>query len=68
MVEANITGIKLIKVYSIITTSIAKMTPAMGVLKEAEMAAAVPHATSTLRLLLGRRICWPSPLAAAAPK
>ena len=42
-------------VYSIITTSMAKMTPATGVLKEAEIPAAVPQATSTRRLLWGRR-------------
>ena len=35
------------------TTSIAKITPAIGVLKEAEIAAAVPQATSVLMLLLG---------------
>ncbi len=68
MVEAKITGIKLIRVYSIITTSMAKITPAMGVLNEAEIPAAVPQATNTRKLLLGSRSFSPNPLEAAAPK
>ena len=65
---AMITGRKLAIVYSIITTSMAKMTPAMGVLKELASAAAVPQATSVLMPSLGSRSHWPSRLAAAAPK
>ena len=52
--DAMMTGMKLAMVYSIITTSIAKMTPAIGVLKEAPMAAAEPHATRVRMLLFGR--------------
>ena len=55
-------------VYSIITTSMAKITPEMGVLKEAEMAAAQPQATSVRMLLLGSRIHCPSRLEKAAPR
>ncbi len=40
----------------------------MGVWKEAEMAAAVPQATSTRRLLWGSLSRWPRPLTAAAPR
>ena len=65
---AMITGRKLAMVYSIITTSMAKMTPAMGVLKELAKAAAVPQATSVLMPSLGSRSHWPSRLAVAAPK
>ena len=68
MQAARMTGMKPTMVYSIITTSMAKMTPAMGVLKEAAIPAAVPQATSTRRLLWGRRSSWPRPLEAAAPR
>ena len=51
--EARITGMKPAIVYSMTMTSIENMTPATGVLKEAEIAAAAPHPTSTLTLLLG---------------
>ena len=64
---ARITGTKPATVYSIMTTSIAKITPAIGVLKEAAMAAAVPQADITLRLLLGKRRPAPNRLLAAAP-
>ena len=66
--EAMMTGMKEITEYSIITTSMAKMTPAIGVLKEADIAAAVPQPTSVRILLFGRRMRWPSTLAAAAPR
>ena len=59
---------KLAMVYSIITTSMAKMTPAMGVLKLLAIAAAVPQATIVRMLLLGKREARPSRLAAVAPK
>ena len=39
---AMMMGMKLTIAYSIITTSMAKMTPAIGVLKDAPIAAAVP--------------------------
>ena len=51
---------KLAMVYSIMTTSIAKMTPAIGVLKDAAIAAAVPQPTRARILLLGSRNNWPS--------
>jgi len=49
------TGAKLSIEYSIITTSMEKMTPASGVLKEADIAAAMPQAAKVLRLLFGSR-------------
>ena len=55
-------------VYSMSTTSIAKMTPASGVLKDAAMAAAVPQATNVRKLLVDCRKVEPSRLDAAAPK
>ena len=61
-------GVKPAMVYSIITTSMAKMTPEIGVLKEAEMAAAQPQATSVRMLLFGSRIHWPIRLEKAAPR
>src|SRR5690554_3879508 len=61
-------GVNPAMVYSIITTSMAKITPEMGVLNEAEMAAAQPQATRVRMLLLGRRIHWPSRLENAAPR
>jgi len=66
--EARMTGMKLAMVYSIITTSMAKMTPAIGVLNEPAMAAAVPQATSVRTLLLGSSNAWPIRLDAAAPR
>ena len=59
---------KLAMVYSTITTSMAKMTPASGVLKDAAMAAALPQATSERTQLLGTANAWPSRLDAAAPR
>ena len=53
--------------YSIMTTSIANMTPAIGVLKDAAMEAAVPHATNVLKLLFGSLNSCPSKLLLAAP-
>ncbi len=66
--EARITGVKLPMVYSIITTSMAKITPASGVLKEAPMAAAIPQATRVRILLLGRWSHLPAIPPEAAPK
>lgn len=63
-----ITGMKLPIVNSIITTSMAKITPAMGVLNEPAMAAAVPQATSVRMLWLGSENAWPSRLELAAPR
>ena len=68
LTEARIIGVKPAMVYSIITTSMAKMTPEIGVLKEAEMAAAQPQATSVRMLLFGSRIHWPIRLEKAAPR
>src|SRR5215470_4611009 len=65
---ARITGAKPITVYSISTTSMAKATPASGVLNDAAIAAAAPHATSTRRLLFGSPMRWPATLALAAPR
>ena len=45
----TMTGTKPTTVYSINTTSIAKTTPASGVLKDAAIAAALPQATSVRR-------------------
>ena len=59
---------KLAMVYSIITTSMAKMTPAIGVLNDAPMAAAEPQATNVRTLLLGSRKASPSRLEVAAPR
>ena len=67
LTAARITGVKPTSVYSIITTSMAKMTPAMGVLNEAAIAAAVPQATRMRMLLFGRCNHWPNRLALAAP-
>ena len=65
---AMITGTKPRIVYSISTTSMAKITPASGVLKEAAMAAAAPQATR-LRSSSGRTSkAWPTKLDAAAPR
>ncbi|MEJ2575697.1 MAG: chloride channel protein, partial [Gammaproteobacteria bacterium] len=47
---------KLATVYSSITTSSAKMTPARGVLKEAAMPAAVPQPTRVRMALLGSAV------------
>ena len=55
-------------VYSIITTSMAKMTPDIGVLNEAEIAAAQPQATRVRMLLFGNRIHCPIRLENAAPR
>ena len=52
-------GMKLTIAYSIITTSMAKMTPAIGVLNEAPIAAAVPQATSVRTQLSGSRNASP---------
>ena len=52
--EAIMTGVKPIMLYSSMTTSIAKITPAIGVLNDAAIAPAVPHPTIRRRLLLGR--------------
>ena len=68
LTAARITGIKPLMVYSIITTSMAKMTPANGVLNEAAMAPAEPHAIRIRILLLGSRIFCPSKLPPAAPR
>ena len=51
---ARITGAKLTMEYSIMTTSIEKMTPASGVLNEAAIAAAMPQAASVRLLLFGK--------------
>ena len=61
-------GMNVLMLYSIIITSMAKMTPAMGVLNEAEMAAAQPHPVRMRTLLLGKRAHWPSKLPPAAPR
>lgn len=61
-------GVKPAIVYSIITTSMAKMTPEIGVLNEADMAAAQPHATRVRILLFGSLIHCPIRLENAAPK
>ena len=50
------------------TTSIAKITPAIGVLKLEAIAAAVPQATIVRMLLLGSFDFCPNKLAAVAPK
>ena len=68
LTAARMMGVNPAMVYSIITTSMAKITPEMGVLNEAEMAAAQPQATRVRMLLLGRRIHWPSRLENAAPR
>ena len=61
-------GIKLAMVYSIKMTSMAKITPAKGVLNDAAMAAAAPQPTKTRMLLFGRRTHCPSMLALEAPR
>ncbi len=66
--DAIITGINPAMVYSINITSIEKITPAIGVLNDAEMAAATPQPTKVLWQLLGRCSRCPSWLAAPAPK
>ena len=68
VIVANITGINPPTVYSNITTSIAKITPAIGVLNDAAMAAAMPQPTSRRILLLGSISFCPSKLLAAAPR
>ncbi len=64
----RMTGMNDPIVYSIITTSMAKMTPAMGVLNDPPMAAAVPQATRVRKALLGSSRAWPRRLALAAPR
>ena len=64
----RITGIKPVMVYSIKMASIAKMTPARGVLNDAAIAAATPQAVSVRKLLLGNLSCWPNKLELAAPR
>ena len=68
MAAARMTGMKLARVYSIITTSRAKMTPASGVLKDAAMPAAVPQPTRVRMLLFGSDSHWPMKLPLAAPR
>ena len=68
LTAANITGVKPTIVYSIRITSIAKITPARGVLKEAAIPAAAPQATKVRILLLGKCKVCPIKLALAAPK
>src|SRR5690554_1462403 len=68
LTAARIMGVNPAMVYSIITTSMAKITPAIGVLNDADMAAAQPHATRVRMLLLGKRIHCPMRLENAAPK
>lgn len=68
LTAARITGVKPVMVYSIMMTSMEKITPASGVLNEAAMAAAAPQATSTRMLLFGIRNFCPSKLAVAAPR
>ncbi len=53
LTAARMTGINPAMVYSINTTSMAKITPASGVLNDAAMAAATPQAASMRRLLFG---------------
>ena len=50
------------------TTSIAKITPARGVLKAAAIAAATPQAIKIRTLLFGTLSCLPSMLPEVAPK
>src|SRR5690554_5033719 len=68
LTAARMMGVKPAMVYSIITTSMAKITPAIGVLNEAEMAAAQPQATSVRMLLLGSLSHCPNRLENAAPR
>src|SRR5690554_197212 len=68
LTAARIIGVKPAMVYSIITTSMANITPEIGVLNEAEIAAAQPQATNVRMLLLGNLIHWPSKLEKAAPR
>jgi hypothetical protein len=67
-IAASMTGIKPTTVYSAMITSMAKITPARGVLKAAAMPPAVPQAISTRRLLLGRPSFCPSRLLTAPPR
>ena len=66
--EARITDMKPAIVYSMTMTSIENMTPATGVLKEAEIAAAVPHPSKTLTLLLGNLRYYSIRLLPAEPR
>ena len=66
--DARMMGVKPAMVYSIITTSMAKITPEIGVLNDAEIAAAQPQATNVRMLLLGSRIHCPIKLEMAAPR
>ena len=68
LTAAIMTGVKPITVYSMITTSIAKITPAKGVLNAAEIAAATPLPTKMRIPLLGICKRCPNMLPAAAPK
>ena len=65
---AMMMGTKLVIAYSIMTTSMAKITPAMGVLNDAPIAAADPQATSVRTQLSGSRRASPSRLEVAAPR
>ena len=65
---ARITGRKPAMVYSIRITSMAKTTPASGVLKDAPIAAAQPQANSVRVLLSGSANRRPSQVEAAAPR
>ena len=68
LTAARITGIKLATVYSIITTSSAKTTPASGVLKDAAIPAAAPQPTSARTTLFGSPRCCASKLPDDAPR
>ena len=62
------TGVKPIIVYSITTTSMAKITPASGVLKPAAIAAATPQHTKVRVLLFGTFKYRPNALPLVAPR
>jgi len=64
---ARMMGAKPAMVYSIITTSMAKITAASGVLNEAAIPAAAPQPTSVRTLLLGKASWPPSQLPVVAP-
>ena len=65
---AMMTGTKPSTVYCISTTSMANITPASGVLKDAAIAAAAPHAVRVRRSSGRASSAWASWLAAALPK
>ena len=64
----RMTGIKLATEYSIMTTSIAKITPASGVLKDAAIPAEQPQAIKVRNVLLGSLRYCASNEPEAAPK